>query len=105
MMRTKIMPRKMRRMKMTKKKLKTYEVEMDVKYYATENATFQVQAESKEHAEEVAIAETENGGHIRTHAQDWSGYEGLDGYGYDNDYEVISVRGIGFNADEEDEDD
>ena len=32
---------------MTKKKLKTYEVEMDVKYYATESATFVVQAESK----------------------------------------------------------
>ena len=95
----------MRTMKMTKKKLKTYEVEMDVKYYATESATFQVQAESKEHAEEVAIAETEDGGHIRTHAQDWTGYEGLDGYGHDNDYEVLSVKGVGFNADDEDDED
>ena len=95
----------MMRMKMTKKKLKTYEVEMDVKYYATESATFEVQAESKEHAEEVAIAETEDGGHIRTHAQDWSGYEGLDGYGHDNDYEVISVKGVGFDADDEEDED
>ena len=90
---------------MTKKKLKTYEVEMEVKYYATECATFEVQAESKEHAEEVAIAETEDGGHIRTHDHDWSGYEGLDGYGHDNDYEVISVNGVGFNADEEEDED
>lgn len=95
----------MRTMKMTKKKLKTYEVEMEVKYYATECATFEVQAESKEHAEEVAIAETEDGGHIRTHDHDWSGYEGLDGYGHDNDYAVISVNGVGFNADDEDDED
>ena len=86
-------------MKMTKKRnrgvkeieteLHEYSVTLEASFQTTETATITVEAVNKEQAEEIAIAETQDGRHFGTSYGD--SFEGSEGF-YDADFEATNVE-------------
>ena len=63
----------------------TYEIEVEVNYYATERGNFTVEAETREEAEEIAIADAQN---FTTNNGQIVGCEGYS----DGDFSIFSIE-------------
>ena len=87
-------------MKQKVKKLHEYNVSLEASYQCYEEATITVEAENSEQAEEIAIAETQDGQHFGN-----GEFEGYNGWDSDVDLEVQSVERTDGEEDDEDEDD
>ena len=86
-------------MKQKIKKLHEYNVSLEASYQCYEEATITVEAENSEQAEEIAIAETQDGQHFGN-----GEFEGYNGWDSDVDLEVQSVERTDGEEDDEDED-
>ena len=86
-------------MKQKVKKLHEYNVSLEASYQCYEEATITVEAENSEQAEEIAIAETQDGQHFGN-----GEFEGYNGWDSDVDLEVQSVERTDGEEDDEDED-
>ena len=86
-------------MKQKVKKLHEYNVSLEASYQCYEEATITVEAENSEQAEEIAIAETQDGQHFGD-----GEFEGNEGF-YDADFEALRVERTDGEEEEEDDDD
>jgi len=86
--------------KLPEPRLFEYEVALEASYQCYETATITVMASNSTEAEEMAIAETQDGQHFGN-----GEFEGYCGWDSDVDLEVQSVERSDGEEDDEDEDD